>query len=300
VYGIRYHIVTLCAVFLALGLGLLLGGTIGEEYLVKEQVDLLTRLEDRYKQAKEDNSLLQKKSAEWERRHGELEQATALVGRHYVRDRLIGRKIALIQLEEGDVEPLKRTLEQSGAMLTLAANLQQVHLLHADAQKWRELQGQLGFAPEHAPDAKSVCQRLAAVLVRELFFAEQTPLATRLKEQGVLDWQGASGVRPDHVIVVGGASERSLQRLQMFDVPLLLTLSEAELATVGVERSDVYRSGVPFYMGLGISTVDNIDQVTGRVALVDVLGGARGHYGTKKTAEALLPQATTAKEVSSP
>jgi hypothetical protein len=58
---------------------------------------------------------------------------------------------------------------------------------------------------------------------------------------------------------------------------------------VGVERSDAEESSVTFFDQRELSTVDNVDEVAGRVALVYVLCGAEGNFGTKDSADGLLP-----------
>jgi hypothetical protein len=49
-------------------------------------------------------------------------------------------------------------------------------------------------------------------------------------------------------------------------------------------------SQVPWYQDRGISTVDDLDDVAGLTALVYVLAGAKGDYGVKPIAEALVPR----------
>jgi Copper transport outer membrane protein, MctB len=46
---------------------------------------------------------------------------------------------------------------------------------------------------------------------------------------------------------------------------------------------------VPTFDAVDIPTVDSVDLVSGRVAMVFVLLGAEGNYGIKETADQLLP-----------
>ena len=70
---------------------------------------------------------------------------------------------------------------------------------------------------------------------------------------------------------------------------LLSGLADAA-PTVGVERSDSESSSIIFYDGRGVPTVDSIDLVSGRVAMVYALGGeVSGNFGVKDTADSLLP-----------
>lgn len=44
----RYHLVTVISIFLALGVGILLGGSLGQQWLSEKQQSLMTQLEQRY------------------------------------------------------------------------------------------------------------------------------------------------------------------------------------------------------------------------------------------------------------
>lgn len=283
---------TLIAVFLALGLGLLLGGTLGEGVIVKEQVQLLEQLEERYTQTKADNVKLQKQNGELEKSQGRLEQVVGQVGGHYVKDRLAGKKVAVLQIEPSDLSGILTQLETAGARVTSTVSLTNaLPLLEARHQPLLEA---LGISSR---DGKGMYGMLAEALVRELYLQNGGAVVTFLQGSNAMTASGELGVRPDQVIVVGGAGEANRQRVLTFDLPLLKALQKQAIDPTGVERSDVVHSGVSHYRALGVSTVDNIDQVTGLVALIDILGGVKGHFGIKKTAEALLPKVTNAKEV---
>ncbi|ASS75000.1 hypothetical protein CIG75_08370 [Tumebacillus algifaecis] len=285
---------TLIAVFLSLGLGLLLGGTLGDEVIVKEQVQLLEQLEERYTQTKADNAKLKKQNGELTRGQSLLEQVVAQVGGHYVKDRLAGKKVAVLQLETLDLSGLLTELHAAGANVTSTVALTNVVPL-LDTRQERLVQA-LGI--QTTGDVKLVHTAFAENLVRDLYLQKGGAALNYLQDSDALTASGDLGVRPDAVILVGGAGNASKSRLQAVDLPLLKALQTQELNAACVERSDVAHSGVSHYRELGFSTVDNIDQVTGLVALIDILGGANGHFGVKKTAEALLPKVTTAKEVS--
>ncbi|MDH7570657.1 MAG: copper transporter, partial [Armatimonadota bacterium] len=59
--------------------------------------------------------------------------------------------------------------------------------------------------------------------------------------------------------------------------------------TVACERSDCPVSLTPHFARYHLSTVDGVDTPLGKIALVYALAGRRGHYGTKPTAEKVLP-----------
>ena len=46
---------------------------------------------------------------------------------------------------------------------------------------------------------------------------------------------------------------------------------------------------MPWYQGKDISSVDDLDATAGQAALIYALAGSHGAYGTKSTADSLLP-----------
>jgi hypothetical protein len=58
---------------------------------------------------------------------------------------------------------------------------------------------------------------------------------------------------------------------------------------VGVELSSTEPSQIPWYQGKDISSVDDLDATAGQAALIYALSGSHGAYGTKPTADSLLP-----------
>jgi hypothetical protein len=56
-----------------------------------------------------------------------------------------------------------------------------------------------------------------------------------------------------------------------------------------VERTDSEPSSITSFDSADLASVDNLDDIAGRVALVFALLGAEGSFGEKETADQLLP-----------
>jgi Copper transport outer membrane protein, MctB len=72
-------------------------------------------------------------------------------------------------------------------------------------------------------------------------------------------------------------------------------LIAAPVPVVGVEASDTDQSAIAAFQRNGISSVDDVDQPMGRLALALLLRGAdAGHYGVKSSAmDGVLPPLDT-------
>jgi hypothetical protein len=81
---------------------------------------------------------------------------------------------------------------------------------------------------------------------------------------------------------------------------LLDGIGATRLVAVGVERTDSDPSSITTFEDGDLSSVDNLDEVSGRVALVFALLGAEGSFGQKDTADQLLPDLLTPGPVAPP
>jgi hypothetical protein len=75
-----------------------------------------------------------------------------------------------------------------------------------------------------------------------------------------------------------------------FEDGIVSGMNRTNVPVVGVEELDTDPSQVSWYRSRGMASVDSVDQVSGRAALVFALAGADGAYGLKSSAEALLPR----------
>ena len=67
-------------------------------------------------------------------------------------------------------------------------------------------------------------------------------------------------------------------------------LNRTDMPVVGIEQLETEPSQIDWYRDRGLASVDSVDQLSGRAALVFALAGADGAYGLKSSAEALLPR----------
>ena len=95
-------------------------------------------------------------------------------------------------------------------------------------------------------------------------------------------------------VVVARARPEELSAREEADMDVLETgeingLRAAGVGVVGAEREDTEPSSIDYFDEQGLATVDNIEQLPGKVALVLALDGVEGNFGVKDTADSLLP-----------
>jgi hypothetical protein len=284
-YSGRYHVASLAAVFLALAIGILIGVGLGDNVLSDAQRDLEKSLKSDLADTRGHNEALQ----------GELREEREFADQIYpslVANLLSGKRIAVVALG-GLPEPIKADIEAVvGGDSPTAARLAEVavvrepldlHALGAAARAtpWRRVADDLDALPPLA-------RRFGEGLVRG------GGGLTRFRDPLL---SGASG-RPgdiDAVILVRerptDLGQRQSQAADSLEAGIVAGLEHSgAVPVVGVERSDTDPSSIGFFSSAGLrATVDSIDLVSGRVALAHALGGTEGNYGTKSTADRMLP-----------
>jgi hypothetical protein len=111
---IRYHLITVMAIFLALGVGILLGGTAGQSWFALKEQEFLSSMEDKYDKAlKSNNELKQKLNQLIVQIERSNEEVLHLMAVRYAED-LQGSKVYVWHPETVEVGFLKRILLSVG------------------------------------------------------------------------------------------------------------------------------------------------------------------------------------------
>jgi Copper transport outer membrane protein, MctB len=333
----RYHIVSLTAVFLALGVGLLLGTTFLDDAVEDELRDRLDALEADLDRAGERSADLRRQLDAFESEASGLDEQ---LGARLFDGQLLAQPVLVVAprgIDDGLVDRVTGALEQADADVMGTWWLTDRLLLDDDdevaqlgealdvgtddpEQLRRDLAAQLADVLQRAVDApRSPAAGAAASGLGGQAAPAEPELLARLREAEFVDYDvpdgdgdvvrlPAAGLR---IVVVSGPD--ASVPLDDALVPVLgdLTSDDQPAPVVAVEPSrvpddqadgddapaerlvDVIRDHDN--LSQYVSTVDDLDLVSGRVATVLALVDARpgtpriGHYGTEDGAQLLPP-----------
>lgn len=283
-YSARYHATSLIAVFLALAVGILIGAEFGGDALTETRKNLEQSLVGNLQDARSRADDLT----------GELGQAKEFDERIYpvlTRDRLLGKRIGVIAL--GGL-PTEITAAVEDAVGPTGAKLVGVGVV-------REPVNVAGLAGELAntrfAEMRTEPEQLTELGVgvgRQIVIGGTLPELVR----GQL-FSRASGEfgSLDGVIIVRNQPESMgpVQRstANQLETAMLKGMTATRVAAVGVESTSTEPSSISFFQSNDLSTVDDIDNTAGELALVLALGGAEGSFGVKSSADRLLPDLLT-------
>jgi hypothetical protein len=277
VLDLRYHVASLSAVFLALIVGILVGvGISGRGFVDKSErrnfENRIAALQSRVDQLGAQKALLTQQGSADEA----FVQQTYPVLMHR---RLEGRRLALIVLgSSGAAGDVERALADAGATTAIYRVLK----LPVSAPAVRQaLRGASGF------------RRLDNVgheLGQEWLTGGVAPISDRVSPILVQEQRGAAGKPLDGTVIVQAApvSDASTQQ---FVQGLFDGLRVGGLPVVAAERTNAAPSLVSAWRDAQLSTVDDVDTPSGKLALALLLAGAPGgSFGVKQSAGAPLPR----------
>jgi hypothetical protein len=276
---LRYHVASLSAVFIALVVGILVGvGISGRGVVDKSErrnfQNQIASLQARADQLTAEKQLLSQQGAAAE----SFVQDTNPV---LMRNRLAGKRIAVIVIgPSGGAtgSDVSRALADAGGTVALYRAVKEPvtlePLLHA-------LKGTPGFR---------TLPNIAHELGQEWVTGGVTPVADKISPLLVEEQRGTVGRPVNGVVVVERSAPADAPTLR-FLTALLNGLSEGGVPLVGAEQVAASPSLVPSWQSVqGMSSVDDIDTPSGKLALALLLGGApTGQFGLKATADDTLP-----------
>jgi hypothetical protein len=279
-FDFRYHAISLAAVLIALLVGLLLGVAIGDQGLVSSaERDLRANLRRDVRQA---NRQVDAANAELRQRDRFADEVYPLL----VGGQLSSRQIGVIFLgrpSKAVGDAVRNALEDTGARRAWVAVVQEPPNLQELATKAD------GTRYSALPDDHSLVgpfgRRMGVQMVQggKLLEKERRPLLRSLAGKlspvdGVVIMRNGPDLKGDADAVRGAFEEGFVDGIK-----------DTEVEVVGVERTATDPSEVGWYGDRGLTSVDNVDQVAGKAALVFALNGSDGAFGVKSSADALLP-----------
>lgn len=273
----RYHAVSIVAVFTALAIGLLLGASLNETGVGIENVrgTLERSLKDDLRKAQAGRRTAQDAVSN-------RDDFLAGVFPRLVRSDLRGLRIGVVGTGKPTEETLKHVnsaTRESGGRLMFAAQIR-------DELDYSALARDLGLKGK--PVGEALAQQIGRAAGRRLVRGRDRDFL-----RSVFGRFSGSFARIGAVVFVRSsgtdAGDVEAKRRDAFQRGLLSSLRSSRRNVVGVEPSDVEQSQIDWYRQSDLSTVDNVDQYAGKYSLVQLLAGAEGDFGIKKTADAPAP-----------
>lgn len=273
---LKYYIILLIGIFLALGLGIMIGITLENNNVLENQQELIIRqIESEFDALRSEAEMLKKSLAALEKEKAKADSTCEYLFTRLIEDRLQGLKVSIVSLyQDSSLTDLIQLLKLAGATvesnITVRADLYAGQDLSTTLEAF--MQGDGGSI-----EGKDVHGVIADALVSSLLEGTFTPLSHRLKQMRLI--QVSSNIKQASDVVIlncnGKAKEERSSKESGFDVVFIQTALNMGLPVVAVEPSWVEESAVSEYEELGVPTVRDVDTLYGRLGLISVLEANR-------------------------
>ncbi|HHT63260.1 MAG: copper transporter [Bacillota bacterium] len=275
----KYHVTSLVAVFLALGVGILIGSmALGQEFIGEQQEALINRLEGDFQQLRIQNGLTRSELVAANNKIKEYEEICRKMMPAIIKDKLQNYRVVVIETGNGcSLENILGPLETAGAEVEAVISvLSDFSLANVST---------LNYYPENTKDGN-----VLNMLGEAIIFGDEKGVIDDLAKRKLVKFSGSTGRFIDAVILAGGSKTDMAEQAKWLDLGLTEYFLQNNVNVIGVEPSSAGFSYMSFYRSKPIATIDNIDSIPGQISLVYSVLGEKGHFGIKETSETLMPE----------
>ena len=285
--NMKYYIVSIGAIFIALGIGMLVGFNLNyDQEMSKQQANIISDLDKKFDNLKEKNDTLEKDLAKiTEEYNKSIEFIDANFDKILVNE-LLDKNIGVISTNQS--EDYTRDIEETivKANGNIAFNIAIKNTIY-DEKKLEEVSTKLGLEIKDAND-------IVTYILDSLNSTDAKVKLASLEELELIKVNDINNeyMSYDSVVLAGGSdSKTSKDDFEKIDKFLISKLKEEKKSVVGVQKSTTTNSYIELYSNEKVSTVDNIEQKSGKLAMVMLLKDSNilGNYGILDTAQSILP-----------
>lgn len=279
----KYFIVSIGAIFLALGVGILIGTSMGSSVDIQEQnAAIVTDIDKQFKQLKEKDDKLTETNKNLLAKIDNVKDFIADNESLLSDQKLSGKKLALISFnEKANVDSVKNALTNAGASIELdiqikdevlnTTNLEKINTkLNQKFTKKEEVISYIANAIKNSSDISSLAS---------------------LEELGLIKVRANNGTYDtvNAILVFNGSTSSGKTKFPSLIKPILDQIKEDKY-TVAIATSGE-NVGLKEFSKIKVSSIDNIDEAAGRVSLIDLLASSNiiGSFGNSLEGDKLLP-----------
>lgn len=265
--NMKYYIVSIGAIFISLGIGILVGYNLNyDQELSKQQASVISDLDKKFDSLKVTNDNLEKSLADLSDDYDEAitfinDNINSLVG-----ERLTDKNIGIISTnQENDY-----TQEIDDIITTANGKVAFDIILNNNIfneKKIEEVADKLNIDIKSTKDIMIYIEQALS----------ENNASERLKKLEDLDMIKINSLNEnyqsyDSVVIAGGNNGKSDEgQYENIDKILIETLKDKEKNIVGVQQSNTKFSYVDLYSNDKVTTIDNVDEGIGKLSLVMVL-----------------------------
>ena len=285
--NMKYYIVSIGAIFISLGIGILVGYNLNyDQELSKQQSNVINDLDSKFDTLKKTNDNLEKSLADL---NDDYDKAIAFINENVntlVLDRLTEKNIGIISTnQDNDYNKIIDNVitEANGNIafdIVLKNNI-------FNEKKISQLSNKLNLELKNTKDVMTYIEKV-------LNGDDINEKLKQLESEDIIKINklNEDNINYDSIVIAGGNNGKlGKEQYENIDKVLIETLKDKEKNIVAVEQSSTKFSYIDLYSKDKITTIDNIDEGTGKLSLVIALQDktVSGKFGKLKGSDSIIP-----------
>ena len=285
--NMKYYIVSIGAIFISLGIGILVGYNLNyDQELSKQQASVISDLDSKFDSLKVTNDNLEKSLADL---NEDYDKAIAFINDNVdslVADKLIDKNIGIISTNQDNdyTSEIKDIITKANGNVSFDIVINNNIF---NEQKIEELSTKLNLEMKSTKDVMVYIEKILS----------ENNATTKLKELEDANMIKINALNEnyqsyDSVVMAGGNNGKSgKDQYENIDKVLIETLKDKDKNIVGVQQSNTKFSYVDLYSNDKVTTIDNIDEGLGKLSLVMVLQDSNiaGKFGNLEGSDSIIP-----------
>lgn len=285
--NMKYYLILLISVFLSLGLGIIIGISLENKDVLENQHSIIAqRLEEEFVAIRSENHQLKESLASLEESERESKKINELIFNAIVKNKLDGLKVSLVELgDQGDFSSIIGLLKISGA--SIESSITFASKLFEDNQPINDA---IFASTQIGEDKSQLYSELAKNLMNSFYMGSYTPLCKELDELNLL--RSSIGINNNFDVIILACNDKSSSKknIDQFNKKFIGLCKENNIPIIIVENQDTSFIDANQYKKIGISTVDHVNTLYGKLCLISLLYGNTGNYGYREGSQGILPE----------
>lgn len=281
--SMRFYIISIVSIFAALGIGIFIGFTIDTQGFIIDQNHSITEMvESQFEVIFNENRILKDNEKILEAENKYKDEYIDNSYNFIIKDKLEGLNVGIIETNDDYITSgIGRDLELAGAKVINVTTLNNSIM---NKEQLDEL-----FEGINISIPKDSIETSITIITESIISGDFNLLLNYLSEEDFISTTGNYNKEIDFLILCGGSFSESSKRINKVDKLVVDIGKKYNIPIIGIEKSNVNYSYISRYKDFNISTIDNIDMVIGKVAMILAMEGNPGNYGIKITADSVIP-----------
>lgn len=284
--NMKYYIVTIGAIFIALGIGMLVGFNLNyDQALSKQQASIIGDLDNKFEEIKTTNKDLEKKLSKNKNEYNKLVEYVNDNYAKLIKDELQDKHIGIISTTENYdyTQDVANTITDASGQVSFNIILKD-GITNND--KIKELSSSQNLELKSSKDVINY-------LIDSL---KESNAIEKLQQLEKLDMIKVNSIADNYVdysqvVIASGNNNEDSKKFEDIDKNLISKLKSEDKYIVATQKSDVGFSYIDMYKKLKVPTINNSEEGLGKLSLVYALKDSteQGNFGRGESADSIIP-----------